>query len=367
MAETPPTPRSRFSTLAIVSVVAIVGASIVGFVAALGFFAWRLLPERETRFIAEAEIVVVSRDPRDNAPDAPRKDFLAKHLTLLRSPIILERAVKRPNVRDIDSLAGVADPVDAVSSMIAVTSITQNPRGTMIQIKAISPVPGDSAVILDAIFESYKEYLAITFRNQETLEMIKQLRDTLKRDVVAAEKQLVEFRKTGTGTPFKKPIENRVAVLEQKTLDDKVRRAEIQSKLTHVQTTPDALFVKLHAHEWAAKSGFNALPEDVRKTTTAIEAYADHLKGTLASLEEFDRSIQELLASERKRLQDLNVREFEESRLRESLARDQKSYELVMKRFQDSDQEHNKAGFEAWMSHPKTRPARPGEFPPRRK
>jgi capsular exopolysaccharide synthesis family protein len=128
------------------------------------------------------------------------EDYTATHVALLRSPLRLERAVKKGELTSLKTFENVADPAGLILANLTVTRDTKETGGAPNNIIVLTfrgPVAEDCGKVLTAVLESYQEFLDITYRNvnDETLRLIQSARDTLKNELGEAEKKLVEFRK----------------------------------------------------------------------------------------------------------------------------------------------------------------------------
>src|SRR5262249_36868197 len=97
--------------------------------------------------------------------------------------------------------------------------------------------PEDSAAVLDAVMKSYQTFLDETYKNvsEDTVTLITQARDTLKKDLTEAEAKyrafhrdspLVSKNKAGINSP-----QDRVAGIEAKRSALLIRKTELEERL----------------------------------------------------------------------------------------------------------------------------------------
>lgn len=360
MAETPSPPRAAWRKKPFF---------IAGLLLLAGCLTWYAAQWRPSGFVSEAQVLVTARKPAaDLGGNALREDYLGTHMTLLRSPIVIERAVTKRDLKNLKSLEGL-DAVAEIKSMLVVSRHTDgNAPSSIIDLRYYGPVECDCNMILNAVIDSYEEFLDITYRNvsDQTLELITKARETLNQDMIKAEKQLLQLQNDAINRPRKAQIENRLAALELKAQDAQMLRADVKSQIALLEEAPDSLPVKIQAHEWAAKSGFAFLPDDVKKTTTVMAAYAEHLRWTLAKLDVADASLKQAIDVERQSLREVNQLDSAEINLRKELTRLQQIHDTVVKRLQEIDLVRHTGGFEARvLVPPRTRVARAWEVPAR--
>src|SRR5262249_54957063 len=103
-------------------------------------------------------------DPRMTVVD----DYMPAQLALLRSPLILERAVKKRDLTACRTFEAVADPTGAILAGLGVSRDAKETGGVPNNIVLLSyrgPVADDTGKVLSAVVESYQEWLDITYRN----------------------------------------------------------------------------------------------------------------------------------------------------------------------------------------------------------
>jgi capsular polysaccharide biosynthesis protein len=169
---------------------------------ALGFL-WHT--QRAPVYQSTCQLLVIKKRGGDALPvqgGDPRlsvvEDYMATHLALLRSPMILERAVKKRELGSLKMFENVGDPAATILANLVVARDTKD-TGTLSNIIVLTfrgSVAEDCGKVLAAILESYQEFLDITYRNvsDQTLELITKARDMLKRDLSESEDRYLKFR-----------------------------------------------------------------------------------------------------------------------------------------------------------------------------
>ncbi|MCS6976312.1 MAG: polysaccharide biosynthesis tyrosine autokinase [Gemmatales bacterium] len=168
------------------------------------------------------------------------EDYLATHIVLMRSPLIVSRAVQRRNLANLPSFRGQSDPSAVIPQALKVTRDTKESGTSASNILYLSyqgAVPEDCAAVINAIVDSYREFLDETYRSMsnETVELITQAKNYLQKDLKDKEEAYRQFRerspvllkgKSGLGVGHE-----RIASLENRQAAILVRKAELQAKL----------------------------------------------------------------------------------------------------------------------------------------
>ncbi len=145
--------------------------------------------------IKNNQALPVQGNPLNNYYD----DYTATHVILLRSPIIIEKAVKKKDLASLRTFEGSGDPVGNIINSLAINrdKDSAGAAGNIIFISYRGPVAEDCGKILTAILESYQEFLNDAYRNvgDQVLAGITQARDTLQGSLKTAEEEYREFRR----------------------------------------------------------------------------------------------------------------------------------------------------------------------------
>src|SRR5947209_5844728 len=109
----------------------------------------------------DAQILVIKKRP-DVLPALGSdttsfyEDYLATHQVLIKSPIVVGRAVKKPGVTGLKSLAGLTDPTGLLIGSLTVnrdtTGMTSN---NILNLSFRGKIADECAVLLGAVIDSY--------------------------------------------------------------------------------------------------------------------------------------------------------------------------------------------------------------------
>jgi capsular exopolysaccharide synthesis family protein len=202
--------------------------------------------QRAPVYQTSCQLLVIKRQstPLPVAADDPRRglveDYMAMHIFVLRSPLLLERAVKKRDLASLKSFENAGDPVGALQAGLTVSRDSKETNGVPNNIILLSyrgPVAEECGKILSAVLDAYEEFLDITYRNvsDETLTLIRKARNELDKDLKEAKQRYLKFRqesptiwrsKEGLGVE-----QERVASIEAKRSQLLLRRTELAQKI----------------------------------------------------------------------------------------------------------------------------------------
>src|SRR5262249_57211773 len=122
------------------------------------------------------------------------------HQVLVKSPLIVERAINKRGLAGLQSVQGEVDDLTEVIGKKLTVTRSRGASGTnnnILDISCRAAVPEESALILDAVIECYKDFLDETYRNMsdDTLELVTKARDVIQKDLGDKETAYEEFRR----------------------------------------------------------------------------------------------------------------------------------------------------------------------------
>ena len=204
--------------------------------------------QRPPVYKTSAQVLVVKKQAANALPVAggdPRMavmdDYVATHLILIRSPIVIERAVRKRNLGSLRSLAG--NPVGTIQAGLSATRETSKDSASaagnnVINLSYSGSDPGDVETVLFAVIESYREFLDETYKDTSntTVELITQATDTLQKNLGEKEKAYREFRKK---SPLVVVGENGVPIHQAKILEYQKDEAALLEQVTLLKNRID--------------------------------------------------------------------------------------------------------------------------------
>lgn len=117
------------------------------------------------------------------------------HETLLRSPVIISKAVEKHDLGSLPSMRGSGNPVSRVIGGLGVSG-TVSGTGDIIQFTFSSGSREDCPKVLEAVIDAYRDFLGETYENvnEETIELIGQAKDVLDRQIGETQREYQKFR-----------------------------------------------------------------------------------------------------------------------------------------------------------------------------
>ncbi len=197
-----------------------------------------------------AQVLVVKKRadvlpiPGSDSQSSYYDDYISTHLVLIKSPLIIGRAVKKHDLASLRSFAGQGDPSGAIIGALSVARDGKEWSTTnIVNLSYRGPVADDCPVVLGAVIDSYKDFLDETYRNvsDNTLELITKARDLLDKDLKDKRKKYREFREEsplvaeGVSKDGGSPAQARLSELETKRMALLFRGAEIEDRLGAVE------------------------------------------------------------------------------------------------------------------------------------
>jgi succinoglycan biosynthesis transport protein ExoP len=207
---------------------------------------------------SKAQVLVVKKRP-DNVTGIDTRqlaieDYVATHQTLIKSPLIVERAVQK---RDLAALESLRDKEELTDEILRSLSVTRNRSAgvnasNVLDLSYRGTNAADSAVVLSAVIDSYKEFLDETYRNisDDTLKLIAKAREVLQQDLVKQEAAYSVFRKEAPVLLVRNKdgaslTQERLSNIESKRSAVLVRKAEVQGYLKAIEVA----LAKENGHE----------------------------------------------------------------------------------------------------------------------
>lgn len=176
------------------------------------------------------------------------EDYMSTQSIIIRSPEILMRALKLPILQDMKSFTD-EHPDDRAFAIRENLAILRDNKDSLVgassnvlQLTFKGPNSDDCRKVLQAIIDSYQNFLNETYRNvsEKTLELITQAREILRGQLEQDEQKFAEFRKANPILLFKTPAggnmySERLSKVETKRAEYRLDKAELEEKLSQVE------------------------------------------------------------------------------------------------------------------------------------
>jgi capsular exopolysaccharide synthesis family protein len=209
--------------------------------------------QRPPVYQSSAQVLVVKKRS-DSLPVAggdPRslqfyEDYASTHMVLIRSPLVVQKAVRKRNLASLKSFEGHGDPTGIILAGLSASRDT--PKDTtaapnnIINLSYKGGDSGDAGTVLAAVIDSYRDFLDETYRNvsDNTLSEITNARDLLKRDVAEKQKKYLEFLQTvprylSKGTDGLNVHQKRINTYQTEQTALQARLGEIKQRLAKIE------------------------------------------------------------------------------------------------------------------------------------
>lgn len=201
-----------------------------------------------TMYGSSADVLVVRKRPQavtgDIHYESGFEDYLATHLAVIASPLIVQRAIEESNLASLDCFADVEDPdeelVDIILSDLEVEGGSRDLGESADSIMTLSyqcSVPEDCPIVVQALLDSYEAFHTEVYHGMSdtTVALIMQARDLLKTDLAQQEELYSRFRQASPlvarGTDEVDPLQDRLTTIEQQRSELLLREAEVRRQL----------------------------------------------------------------------------------------------------------------------------------------
>ena len=218
--------------------------------AAIGFAlgALRYTPAKPV-YSSEAQVLVVSKSPNVLAEEgkmlsAPVQSYVNTHLVLMKSPLIVGRAVQEGKLGSLESFAGVGNVAEAIAGKQLVVENAMKDSGgrdNILKVSFSGPVAKDCPTVVNAILESYEKFLAETYRDAsaDKVKFITEARNILENDLNKTE---VAYRELSESSPMIwrgkdaiSPLQDRLTAIETQRSALVLRRGLCERQLEAIE------------------------------------------------------------------------------------------------------------------------------------
>ncbi len=201
---------------------------------------------------SSAQVLVVKKRLEEGAGINTRgtgiEDYVATHVVLVTSPLIIERAIKKHALGALPMFDGwdkaFAAGGDSLPEQIKKRAVVTRSKAAqgILEVSFRGGNKEDCLTVTEAILDCYKEFLDETYRNMsdDTLALVIKARDVLEKDLEKKEAEYREFRANSPLLSARKDTPDirreGLGTIQLKKSALLMRRAEIQAQLEAVET-----------------------------------------------------------------------------------------------------------------------------------
>jgi capsular exopolysaccharide synthesis family protein len=194
---------------------------------------------------SSAQVLVVKKRP-DALPSSMTgalysEDYLSTHVALIRSPLVIERAVAKWELGSLRSLAGMGDPTPSIINGLGVVRETSSVSSSILNLTYRGTAADECGNVLNAVIDSYQEFLQETYQsaNEDTLKLITEKAEQIQRELREKGLAYQEFRRTApvlwNGKDGQSYHQDRLSAIESRRSSLQIRRAELQPRLASLK------------------------------------------------------------------------------------------------------------------------------------
>jgi polysaccharide biosynthesis transport protein len=182
--------------------------ALVGVVAGLLFYSMA-----QRRYESAAQVLVLKKQMENpiqssmslaygsSASMMMTQDFLETHRAVLKSPLVVGRAIEKGNLQDLEMFRGEDRLVDSIiKSMKVEREIDKKAaarfNSQVLNVSFQGNVPEECSVVVNAILDSYQDFLNDSSRGplKDSLNLIKEARKLIEEDIERKQKAYAKFR-----------------------------------------------------------------------------------------------------------------------------------------------------------------------------
>ena len=332
------------------------------------------------------------------------EDYMATHVVVIRSPLIVDRAIKKKDLASMKSFEASGDPLGQILSSLAVNRDTKETTGganNVVYLSFRGPIADECGKVLTAVIDSYQEYLDKQYRNagDDTVDLITKARDFLKNELAKSEEAFRLFRQKtpiyGRSKEGGNVILERIGSVEAKRSALIIRRIDLLERLkllekaiqdgkstaaivamtrgmgeTKAATAEKSLEDQLlplrlqerellqsysddHPQVKSVRGRMELVKEHHAKTSIVgsadskdpVQQYLTVLREEMRDTDTLEKSLSNLLEGLKLEARDLSNYDMEEDNLRNDMARKQQFYDATIKRLTEINLVRDTQGF----------------------
>ncbi|MBY0525333.1 MAG: polysaccharide biosynthesis tyrosine autokinase [Gemmataceae bacterium] len=200
---------------------------------------------------SSTQVMVIKKDrnPLPASDQDPRssyyEDYLSTHSVLIRSPLIVGRAVDKHKLQGLRSFQGQGNPTGAIRGALVVARDSKDPSGPSNSILNLDYRGTDSAdcpVILNAVIDAYREFLDEKYKNvsDATLAQIVRAMESVQKDLKEKRENYLEFQLKSPlvylpGSDTVSTQDGWLAQIQSRRMGLVLRRAEAEARLDAIE------------------------------------------------------------------------------------------------------------------------------------
>jgi hypothetical protein len=315
--------------------------------------------EVATQWLISRKHTVLDPFGRPETRPTADEEFLASQQFIIPSWFIASKAAQKLEGKKLRSFKDL----DRHSIIRAITSglSVRRPlgRGNVFDVAFHGADASDGAEVLQTLLDVYQNYLTLVTQDEHdrTVQLMTEALDRMQQIAAAQDEHYAKFRlKAPPGGRDSDEIRSVLSTAAAKRAALLIARKEIEGRLAWIEKAiadPQArTTVLVKINEWSARSGFDKLPAPVKQEADMQQVYRDYLKQELEENSAVERSLADLVNTERDKLYTVSEHESVRERLRTTAENGNKLRDAVRAKLNEFDLFRASAGYQVQVVSP---------------
>ncbi len=228
--------------------------AVVGILIGLIYYA-----QATRTYESHADVLIVQKRPEvvtgNQRYESGFEDYVTTHLTLIKSRLIIERAIEARDLGSLKTFAWVDpeeyDLAEVISEQLTVTGGPRDLGDNADRIMTLGfegTEPEECPIVVEAVLNAYKAFLGEIYEgmSEDTMKLIEEARSLLQNDLQTQEEAYTQFRQesplVSRGTDEVNPLQDRLTTIETQRSELLIRRAEFEGQLQTIQNAQNGDF-----------------------------------------------------------------------------------------------------------------------------
>ena len=211
----------------------------------LGYWNFTQIPPEYSAATRLQLVQKIVESPVDGTTQTKADRNLADdHSVVIRSPVVLSRAVEEGNLDELDTLASSSDPVKVISGRLRVSRLPSSDKILDLTYRCGSP--DDCKTVLDAVVAAYVKFVSDS-QKSENIHQLEKLREEETRksnEIESIEQEYEKFLATSplivTAEGVRNIHKERLAVIEEQRREYRMEEKMLQAELDAIEEAMDA-------------------------------------------------------------------------------------------------------------------------------
>ena len=229
---------------------------------------------------SSADVLLVHKRPEvvtgDLRYESGFEDYVATHLALIVSPMIVNRAIETSDLGSLKTFEWV-DPEEYDLAKAIIDQLIASGGGrdlgdnadSIMTLSFVGSEPEECPVVVEAVLDAYKAILGEIYEDMstDTMKLIEEARGLLQNELQTQEDTYIQFRQASPlvsrGTDEINPLQDRLTTIETQRSELLIRRAEIEGQLQTLQDAKNSDYDSQHLLALVSDLSSRAISDNV--------------------------------------------------------------------------------------------------------